>query len=61
MRAIRALATSSLLGVDDGVPSTMRMSSAALRPSVEILSMLSSSGATRRARTASARSPSSAT
>ena len=40
--------------------STMRMSSAALRPSVEILSMLSSSGATRRARTASARSPSSA-
>jgi len=61
MPAIFAAATSSLLGVDDASPVTMRMSSAALRPSVLIFSMWSSSGVTRLERTASARSPRSAT
>jgi len=44
MPAIRPVATSSLLGVDDATPATMRMSSAALRPSLAMDLVVDSHG-----------------
>ena len=55
--AIRSAATSILLGVGGASPVDQAQVQRGLRPSAEILSMLSSSGATAAARTASARSP----